>query len=157
SSSRGRSRLPSGRSSRSGGPTNFASDSGTAAVGDSIGYWRRRSDVGTFPHMTNLTRRALALAALSAVPAAPALAQSSQTAAALPSVIRARIDSIATLEMKARGAPSISLAIVKDGAIAYTNAYGLARLEPPTRAVPSMRYSIGSVSKQFTATAILML
>jgi D-alanyl-D-alanine carboxypeptidase len=107
--------------------------------------------------MTNLTRRAIALAAAFTVPATPALPQSSQTAPALPGAIRARIDSIATQEMKARGAPSISLAIVKDGAIAYTNAYGLARLEPPTRAVPSMRYSIGSVSKQFTATAILIL
>jgi CubicO group peptidase (beta-lactamase class C family) len=104
--------------------------------------------------MTNLSRHALALAAVFAVPAAPALPQS---APALPSAIRARIDSIATQEMKARGAPSISLAVVKDGAIAYTSAYGLARLEPPTRGVPSMRYSIGSVSKQFTATAILVL
>ncbi|MGH2897996.1 MAG: serine hydrolase domain-containing protein, partial [Solirubrobacteraceae bacterium] len=59
--------------------------------------------------------------------------------------------------MKARGAPSVSLAVVKDGAIAYANAYGMSRLEPPTRAAAAMRYSIGSVSKQFTATAILML
>ena len=82
---------------------------------------------------------------------------SSQTAPGLPAATRARIDSIVTQEMTARGAPSVSLAIVKDGAIAYANAYGMARLEPPTHAVPSMRYSIGSVSKQFTATAILML
>ena len=103
--------------------------------------------------MTNLTC-ALLLAAALAVPATSASAQSATT---LPSAMRARIDSIATQEMTARGAPSISLSVVKDGAIAYTNAYGLARLEPPTKAVASMRYSIGSVSKQFTATAILML
>jgi len=104
--------------------------------------------------MSDLSKSALALAAALAVPTATAAPQS---AAALPSATRARIDSIATQEMTARGAPSISLAVVKDGAIAYTNAYGLARLAPPMRAVPSMRYSIGSVSKQFTATAILML
>jgi len=104
--------------------------------------------------MTNLTKRALVLTAALIVPVAPVVAQS---ATALSSAIRARIDSIATEEMTASGAPSISLAVVKDGAIAYTNAYGLARLAPPTRALPSMRYSIGSVSKQFTATAILML
>jgi CubicO group peptidase (beta-lactamase class C family) len=104
--------------------------------------------------MTILTRRAAALAAAIAAPAASALPQ---PAATLPAQIRARIDSIAAQEMKARGAPSVSLAIVKDGAIAYTNAYGLARLEPPSRAVPSMRYSIGSVSKQITAAAMLML
>src|SRR5262249_23032003 len=102
----------------------------------------------------NLSTRVLVVAVAVAASAAPASAQSATT---LPSALRARIDSIATQEMTARGAPSVSLAVVKDGAIAYTNAYGLARLAPPRRAVPSMRYSIGSVSKQFTATAILML
>jgi D-alanyl-D-alanine carboxypeptidase len=55
------------------------------------------------------------------------------------------------------GAPSASVAVVKDGKIVYTHAYGSARLDPPMPATPEMRYSIGSVSKQFTATAMLML
>ncbi len=55
------------------------------------------------------------------------------------------------------GAPSASIAVVKDGTIAYEQAYGTARLEPKTPATPQMRYSIGSISKQFTAAAILML
>jgi len=55
------------------------------------------------------------------------------------------------------GAPSASVAVVRDGKIAYVHAYGLARLEPKTPATPQMRYSIGSISKQFTAAAILML
>ena len=55
------------------------------------------------------------------------------------------------------GAPSASVALVKDGRIAFVHAYGNARLEPPMAATPEMRYSIGSVSKQFTSTAILML
>lgn len=75
----------------------------------------------------------------------------------LPAATRAKIDSIANAERVARGAPSISLAIVKDGAIAYTNAYGMARLSPALPAKPAMRYSIGSVSKQITATAMLLL
>ena len=112
---------------------------------------RRHSDIRG---MTTPIRRTFALALTIAAPVASA---SSQTATTLASATRARIDSIANEELKARGAPSLSLAIVKDGAIAYTNAYGLARLQPPMRAIPSMRYSIGSVSKQFTATAILML
>ncbi|HEX7798210.1 MAG TPA: serine hydrolase domain-containing protein [Vicinamibacterales bacterium] len=81
----------------------------------------------------------------------------SQTTVALPESVRTRIDSIVAEELKKSGAPSVSLAIVKDGAIAYANAYGDARVQPPTKATPSMRYSIGSVSKQFTATAILLL
>src|SRR6202140_205222 len=55
------------------------------------------------------------------------------------------------------GAPSASIAIVKDGKITYEHAYGLAKVDPPTPATSQMRYSIGSISKQFTASAILML
>ena len=76
---------------------------------------------------------------------------------ALPAATRARIDSAARAVLASTGAPSASIAVVRDGAIVYTNAYGLARLEPRTPAAPSMRYSIGSISKQFTATAILLL
>jgi len=55
------------------------------------------------------------------------------------------------------GAPSASVAIVRDGKIVYERAFGNARLEPAMPATPSMRYSIGSISKQFTAAAILLL
>src|SRR5881227_2505414 len=55
------------------------------------------------------------------------------------------------------GAPSASIAVVKDGKIAYVHAYGNARLDPAAPATPQMRYSIGSISKQFTASALLML
>ena len=55
------------------------------------------------------------------------------------------------------GAPSASVAVVRDGKLVYANAYGFAKLEPKTPATPQMRYSVGSISKQFTAAAILML
>jgi CubicO group peptidase (beta-lactamase class C family) len=55
------------------------------------------------------------------------------------------------------GVPSASIAIVQQGRVVYAQSYGDARLEPRTPARPEMRYSIGSISKQFTATAILML
>ena len=55
------------------------------------------------------------------------------------------------------GIPSASIAIVQGGAITYLQAYGDGRIEPRTPAVPSMRYSIGSISKQFTAAASLLL
>ncbi len=69
----------------------------------------------------------------------------------------ARIDKIAADSLAATGVPSASVAIVKDGKIVFTKAYGDARLEPKTPASPSMRYSIGSISKQFTAAAMLLL
>ena len=77
--------------------------------------------------------------------------------AALSADLRMKIDSIARAGLKSSGAPSISIAVVKDGQIAYTNAYGTARLSPAVPASPNMRYSIGSVSKQITATAMLLL
>jgi len=46
---------------------------------------------------------------------------------------------------------------VQKGEIVYTHAYGKARLDPPLPASPGMRYSIGSISKQFTAAAVLLL
>jgi D-alanyl-D-alanine carboxypeptidase len=70
---------------------------------------------------------------------------------------RGQIDQIARQALESTGVPSASVAVVKDGTLAYTHAYGNARLEPPAPATPEMRYKIGSISKQFTATAILML
>jgi CubicO group peptidase (beta-lactamase class C family) len=57
----------------------------------------------------------------------------------------------------ATGLPSVSLAIIQGDKITYEHAYGKARLEPALPATPEMAYSIGSISKQFTATAILLL
>jgi CubicO group peptidase (beta-lactamase class C family) len=55
------------------------------------------------------------------------------------------------------GVPSASIAVVQNGQITHVQAYGQARLDPPVPAAPAMRYSIGSISKQFTAAAILLL
>jgi len=66
-------------------------------------------------------------------------------------------DRIAEDILQKTGVPSASVAIVRDGKIVYLHAYGLANLETKTPAQPTMRYSIGSISKQFTAAAILLL
>jgi CubicO group peptidase (beta-lactamase class C family) len=71
--------------------------------------------------------------------------------------LQTQIDKLAAETLTKTGVPSASVAVVKDGQIAYLKAYGNARLEPPVPAAPTMRYSIGSISKQFTATAILLL
>ena len=89
-----------------------------------------------------------------ALPAFPALAQ---TDAARAPDLRADVDRLAREVLASTGVPRASLAIVRDGRIAYAEAYGDARLEPRRPARPGMRYSIGSISKQFTAAAILML
>ncbi|MEP7325658.1 MAG: serine hydrolase domain-containing protein [Gemmatimonadota bacterium] len=81
--------------------------------------------------------------------AAPAAAQQ------LTPAERARIDSAAVAVLAGTGAPSASVAVVRGGAVVYEHAYGEGRTGAP--AMPAMRYAIGSVSKQFTATAILLL
>ena len=75
----------------------------------------------------------------------------------LPADMRAAIDKAATAILTKTGAPSASIAVVKDGRVAYAQAYGLANFEAKTPATTQMRYSIGSISKQFTAAAVLML
>src|SRR5215470_3981321 len=94
----------------------------------------------------------LLTAIILAVPGARAVAQ-----AQLSVDLREKVDSIATGALAKAGVPSASVAIVTDGHIVYVRAYGNARLEPRVAATPQMRYSIGSISKQFTAAAILLL
>ena len=86
-----------------------------------------------------------------------ALAAGAAAQVELSPVLHSSIDRIANDTLKSTGVPSASVAIVQNGHVAYLQAYGDARLEPPTPAKPAMRYSIGSISKQFTATAILLL
>ena len=80
-----------------------------------------------------------------------------QESGSLPSALQQKIDAVCDQTLSASGVPSASIAIVKDGRIAYLHAYGQARLSPPMEAQPRMQYSIGSISKQFTAAAILLL
>lgn len=71
--------------------------------------------------------------------------------------LRGKIDRLAENVLTLSGVPSASIAVVRDGKIVYLHAYGSARLDPKTPATPEMRYSIGSISKQFTAAALLLL
>ena len=100
----------------------------------------------------------LAFVLVSALSIASARAQAVNT---IDPALRDRIDRIATQVLAQTGVPSASVAIVQHGKLVYTHAYGDARLGagkmPPIHATPDMRYSIGSISKQFTATAILLL
>ena len=98
--------------------------------------------------------RIVLLCVLLSLPAPSLMAQTEPT---LSPQLRSSIDQVAQQMLKTTGVPSASLAVVQDGKIAYLQAYGAAHLDPQTAATPAMRYSIGSISKQFTAAAILML
>jgi D-alanyl-D-alanine carboxypeptidase len=70
--------------------------------------------------------------------------------------LRAQFDAILAKALQSSDAPSISVAVVQDGKVVYTNAVGRASLEPERKATVDTRYAIGSISKQFTAAAILL-
>jgi CubicO group peptidase (beta-lactamase class C family) len=105
------------------------------------------------PRLIHLARTLTALAVLFALPFA-ARAQAVDT---IDAALRSRIDSIAAAVLEQRGVPSASIAVVQGGKLVYTHAYGKAHIDPDEAATPDMRYSIGSVSKQFTAAAVLLL
>ncbi|MGA3263418.1 MAG: serine hydrolase domain-containing protein [Terracidiphilus sp.] len=93
--------------------------------------------------------------------AASARAQTTDPIDTLDPALRDRIDRITRQILDQTGVPSASLAVVQGGKLVYTHAYGSARLATPTTpalpATSQMRYSIGSISKQFTAAAIFLL
>jgi CubicO group peptidase (beta-lactamase class C family) len=72
---------------------------------------------------------------------------------ALSSALDERISSA----LRSSGAPSVSVAVVQHGEIAYAKAFGQADIAENRSADASTRYAIGSVSKQFTAAALLLL
>jgi D-alanyl-D-alanine carboxypeptidase len=80
-----------------------------------------------------------------------------QTSAPTDTALARQVDAIANQVLQATGVPSATVAVVKNGRLAYANAYGVAKLEPRVDATPDMRYAIGSISKQFTAVAVLLL
>ena len=55
------------------------------------------------------------------------------------------------------GSPGCALAVYRDGKIILTKGYGLANIEEHVSITPQSVFDIGSTSKQFTATSILLL
>ena len=53
--------------------------------------------------------------------------------------------------------PGVSVLVAKDGKMIYQNAFGVANMELDIKAVKENVFEIGSITKQFTAVAILML
>ena len=80
-----------------------------------------------------------------------------QAPAPISAALQEKIDATTKQALTNTGVPSASIAIVQAGAITYLQAYGDGRIAPRTPALPPMRYSIGSISKQFTAAAVLLL
>ena len=77
--------------------------------------------------------------------------------AQLPEDLEKKLDEKISSSLQKAGAPSVSVAVVKDGKLAYAKAFGTADLAAGRAASVQTRYAVGSISKQFTAAALLML
>ena len=86
---------------------------------------------------------------LGALAAAPAAAQP------LTQTQVGQIDQLVAKTLADTGVPSASIAIVRDGKIVLTKAYGRANEGLPAR--PDLPYQIASNSKQFTAMALMLI
>jgi len=60
-------------------------------------------------------------------------------------------------ERQADRLPSVAASVVRDGEIVWANAVGMADYEHGTEAKPNTQYRIGSITKTFTAVAIMQL
>jgi D-alanyl-D-alanine carboxypeptidase len=76
---------------------------------------------------------------------------------ALTDTQRAAVDAAVNTVLERTGVPSASVALVRARTLVHAKAYGWAQLEPKRAATAGMRYAIGSISKEFAATALLML
>src|SRR5690242_7569278 len=68
-----------------------------------------------------------------------------------------KIDSLVRTAMEKRHIPGASVAVMREGRPVYMRGYGLANLELNVPATPATVYEIGSITKQFTATAVMLL
>src|SRR6185369_14744099 len=69
----------------------------------------------------------------------------------------AKIDAYVKAEMRKQQIPGISLVILRNGRIALLRSYGLANVEHRVRVKPETVFQSGSIGKQFTAAAIMIL
>lgn len=108
--------------------------------------------------MRTLTALAL-IAACGLAAAARAQGQEASPAPAggLTAAQTSAIDAIGRTSIDMRMAPSVEIAVLRDGAFVYRKGFGVRNVEDSVAPDDQTRYPIGSNTKQFTATSILML
>ncbi len=80
-----------------------------------------------------------------------ALAQDSSEAVA------PQVDAYVAAEIQREKIPGLSLGVMRDEKLIYAHGYGLANVELDVPVKPETIFQTGSVGKQFTATAVMML
>jgi CubicO group peptidase (beta-lactamase class C family) len=70
---------------------------------------------------------------------------------------RPAVDRYLRAEMQRQHIPGLALAVLKNGKPLYVKGYGVATLEHAVAVAPSTVFQLGSIGKQFTAVAVMML
>ena len=74
-----------------------------------------------------------------------------------PALTAGATDEYIVDEMKKRRIPGLALVAIKNGEVVKMNGYGVANLEHDVPVTPDTVFALASVTKQFTATAIMRL
>ena len=69
----------------------------------------------------------------------------------------AAVDAAANTLIADQASPGVSISVSKNGRLIYSKGFGFANLETATPAAPKSAYKIGSITKQFTAAALMQL
>ena len=77
--------------------------------------------------------------------------------AGLPANVRGQVDSAVKSHMSASSIPGLSIAVVTDLALRWSNGYGIADLENSVPATAETNYRLASITKTITATAVMQL
>jgi len=84
-----------------------------------------------------------------------------QQESSLPAATQQQLTETIKSVLTATGTPSAQVGIVQHGNVVFASAFGDARLaadgKPAVPATPQMAYGIGSISKQFTGVAVMLL
>ncbi|HUU39080.1 MAG TPA: serine hydrolase domain-containing protein, partial [Candidatus Desulfaltia sp.] len=76
---------------------------------------------------------------------------------AQPENIDSRVDAFVQAAIHRQRIPGLALAVMRDGEIIKARGYGLSNVELNVPVTPESIFQSGSVGKQFTATAVMML
>lgn len=68
-----------------------------------------------------------------------------------------KVDDFVQSELKRQNIPGLALVVQQDGKVVYAKGYGYASLEQAIPATADQRFQIGSISKQFSAAAVMLL
>lgn len=74
-----------------------------------------------------------------------------------PHPLLSEYDSVIPQLLKKRGVPGIAFAVIQNGSVVVTRAYGYSRVDPAALVSDTTRFNVGSVSKAMTAWGVMKL